>query len=83
MSRDYQYDYSERMPSVYDIAAREKKAETMLAVFEDFFDVPLGELTLLDVGSSTGIIDRRLAQDIGKVVGIDPHSPYRTLRLLA
>ena len=37
MTRDYQYDYSEIMPSVYDVAARERKAVTTLAVLEDFF----------------------------------------------
>ncbi len=71
MSRDYQYDYSEIMPSVYDIEAREKKALTTLAVLEDYFDQPLHTLSCLDVGGSTGVIDHRLAADLGRVVGID------------
>jgi ubiquinone/menaquinone biosynthesis C-methylase UbiE len=71
MARDYQYDYSEIMPSVYDREARERKALTTLAVLEDFFDEPLAALSCLDVGGSTGVIDHRLAQELGRVVGID------------
>ncbi len=71
MSRDYQYDYSDIMPSVFDVEAREKKALTTLAVLEDYFDQPLATLRGLDVGGSTGVIDHRLAQALGHVVGID------------
>lgn len=71
MTRDYQYDYSEIMPSVYDIEAREKKAVTTAAVLEDFFGGPLSGLECLDVGGSTGVIDHRLAQEFRRVVGVD------------
>ena len=71
MTRDYQYDYSEIMPSVYDVAARERKAVTTLAVLEDFFGESLAHKDCLDVGGSTGVIDNRLAEDFGTVVGVD------------
>ncbi len=71
MARDYQHGYSDLMPSVYDRKARERKALTTLAVLEDFFKQPLTSLRCLDVGGSTGVIDHRLAQDLGRVVGID------------
>lgn len=71
MSREYQYNYSARESSVYDHSSRERKARTMAAVLRDFFSLSLRELTLLDVGASTGIIDQHLAKYFRKVIGID------------
>jgi 2-polyprenyl-3-methyl-5-hydroxy-6-metoxy-1,4-benzoquinol methylase len=72
----YQYNYSEINPvSVYNRRGREQKAKTMLSVLQDFFGADLKPLTLLDVGSSTGIIANYLAMHFGKVVGIDIDQP--------
>lgn len=71
MSRGYQYDFSSKAAAMYDVSARERKAHTMVAVLEDYFDKPLMDLTLLDVGSSTGIIDHYLSGYFGRVTGID------------
>ena len=56
---------------MYDVKAREQKAQTMVAVLRDYFQAPLNELCLLDVGTSTGIIDNYLADYFSSVVGLD------------
>lgn len=73
MTRGYQLDFSAKMPSVYDARARELKAQTMIAVLSDFYknSSQLSNLTLLDIGASTGIIDNYLADYFKQVVGID------------
>lgn len=43
----------------------------MVAVLDDYFDVPLSELDALDIGASTGIIDNYLADYFGSMLGID------------
>jgi 2-polyprenyl-3-methyl-5-hydroxy-6-metoxy-1,4-benzoquinol methylase len=75
MSREYQYNYSARESSVYDHQSRERKARTISAILSDCLRVPLKNLTLLDVGASTGIIDRHLAEHFGWVSGIDIDAP--------
>lgn len=69
--RRYQYSYSNQCGSMYDIQGRERKAQTMVAVLEDFLKRPLSELRLLNVGGSTGIIDNYLASHFASVVGVD------------
>lgn len=69
--RGYQQGFSTINAAMHNTASREQKALTMLAVLGDYFDRPLGELSLLDVGASTGIIDHRLAREFGSVAGID------------
>lgn len=73
MARGYQYDFSEKLPSMYDVPSRERKAKTMLAALADYFgdEQMLGALTLLDVGASTGIIDHYLSAYCRKVTGVD------------
>jgi len=72
MSRSYQYNFSSVIPSMYDVQSRERKAKTMIAVLSDYFGVPrLADLTVLDVGSSTGIIDHYLSQHVKRMTGID------------
>lgn len=71
MKRDYQYNYSDIEPEVFDVEGRVRKARTTLAVLEDYLSRDLKELSLLDVGGSTGIIDNELTKHFGKVVGID------------
>jgi ubiquinone/menaquinone biosynthesis C-methylase UbiE len=71
MPRRYQYGLSSKSSAMFDIPERERKARTMVAVIEDFLDGRLKELSLLDVGGSTGIIDNYLSNFFGKVTGID------------
>ena len=76
MTRDYQYNYSQLKPSVFDTDLRRKKAATILAVCRDFLRTEqLDGLKLLDVGSSSGIIDDYLADYFGEVSGIDIDEP--------
>lgn len=69
--RGYQYDYAGSSPAMHDTDSRVRKAETMVAVLSDYFDVSLKELRLLDIGASTGIIDNHLAEHFYSVMGID------------
>jgi len=57
--------------AVYSVEMREKKAKTMLAVLSTFLKADAKTLTVLDLGSSTGIIADYLAGFFGKVFGID------------
>lgn len=73
MPRNYQLDFSSKMPSMYNAPSRERKAKTMIAVLADFFagEHHLGDRTLLDVGASTGIIDHYLSGYFSRVSGVD------------
>lgn len=73
MHRNYQSDFSSKMPSMYDAPSRERKAKTIVAVLSDFFagQHPLGEYVVLDVGASTGIIDHYLCGYFKQVSGVD------------
>jgi 2-polyprenyl-3-methyl-5-hydroxy-6-metoxy-1,4-benzoquinol methylase len=72
----YQYNYSEiHHEEMYNRRLRERKAETMVSVLQDFFKTDLRPFTLLDVGSSTGLIANYLAMYFGKVIGIDIDGP--------
>lgn len=76
MERDYQYNYSELKPSLFNADKRIKKAETIVRVCQDFIQsADLSKLHLLDVGSSNGIIDNHLANYFGHVCGIDIDEP--------
>ena len=56
---------------MHDFDGRRRKAATMIAVLRDYFDIPLRNLRVLDVGGSTGIIDDYLTGYLGTVVGVD------------
>jgi len=57
---------------MYDKDSRTKRAYRILRTLEDYYGKEkIKKLTLLDVGSSTGIIDYILADKFNKVVGID------------
>ncbi|AQA16848.1 hypothetical protein BST95_19360 (plasmid) [Halioglobus japonicus] len=76
MDRDYQYNYSALKPSVFNAEGRERKARTVLKVCQDYLArEDLTDLTLLDVGSSSGIIDNLLADYFGTVFGVDIDEP--------
>ncbi len=69
--RGYQYGFAASSAAMHDSDGRLRKAATMVAVLEDYFDVPLQSLRVLDVGASTGIIDHHLAGHFHSVIGID------------
>jgi ubiquinone/menaquinone biosynthesis C-methylase UbiE len=71
LMRGYQFDFSFKATSVFDTQSRERKARTIIAVLNDYLKMPLKNLSLLDVGGSTGIIDNFLADYFGSVIGID------------
>lgn len=74
--RTYQFNYSTLKPSVFDDKERSRKARTIVKVCQDFTgSEDLSKLTLLDVGSSSGIIDNCLAEYFGHVTGIDIDEP--------
>lgn len=54
---------------------REKKAKTMIAVLSDFLGSNFQSLSVLDIGTSTGIIANYLSKYFGKVIGIDIDAP--------
>jgi len=70
--RSYQLNYSSLRPSVFDAEQRLKKGKTIVRVCQDFTgNEDLSHLKLLDVGSSSGIIDNFLADYFAHVSGID------------
>ncbi len=70
--QEYQRHFSEILPeAVYGKESRERKAKTMTAVLNDFFRQDTKDLTLLDLGSSAGIVANYLADHFGKVIGVD------------
>lgn len=57
---------------MYDKVARERRAKRVIRVFANYYGkTKLNKMMLLDVGSSTGIIDNVLAASFKKVVGVD------------
>ncbi len=71
MKRQYQYDFSKHSQSVFDVESRQRKARTMLAVLENYFQKDLKSLTVLNVGGSAGIIDHYLSEYCQSVTSID------------
>lgn len=71
MNRNYQENYAEDCAPMYDKVNRTEKAKRILAVFKDACNENLNNLSVLDVGCSTGIIDNYLAPNFKKIIGID------------
>lgn len=73
MSRGYQHNFSSlHGDSKYDKEARECKANTMIGVLShNFGKENIAQMSLLDVGSSTGIIDNYLSRAFADVTGLD------------
>jgi ubiquinone/menaquinone biosynthesis C-methylase UbiE len=71
LNREYQYGFSSRGNAMYDVTRRERKAQTMVSVLDDFCAARLQDLRVLNVGGSTGIIDNYLAGYCGSVTGVD------------
>lgn len=59
---------------MHDIHSREIKAQKTISVLRDYFDnrhIYLNNLTLLDIGSSRGVMTKFYSQHFKNVVGID------------
>jgi len=68
----YQFGFSNLHPKeMYDTFGREQKARKALSVLNDYYRGNLEELTVLDIGCSTGIISHYLSDKFKKVIGID------------
>jgi len=67
----YQKGFSEQHTELYDRNAREQKANKILSVLKDYFGGPLDGFTLMDIGSSTGIMTHLLSKEFKHTIGID------------
>ena len=70
MDKKYQLNYSELKPSVYTENERIKKANKTISVLKDYFN-EISSLSLLDIGSSTGIMTNEYAKHCQDVTGVD------------
>lgn len=74
-AEDYQFGFSAMHHlAMHDVGPRRRKAETMRLVLEDCMG-DLGEMRILDLGASTGIIGNHLAAHCGTIIGIDIDLP--------
>ena len=71
MHRGYQYGFSDKGDEMFDQSGRQKKAITMIKILSDFLETPLDELSVLNVGGSTGFIDEYLSRYCKSVIGVD------------
>lgn len=70
--RLYQFNFSQILPqAMFDHSSRQKKALTILSVLSHHQPSGLEKLSVLDIGSSTGIIADYLATHFHQVCGID------------
>lgn len=69
--RDYQLNFSDNSPGMFNQLGRQRKAITMVAVLKEYINDDLENLSLLNIGGSSGIIDEVLAQSFNQVVSID------------
>ncbi len=63
--------YSERFPILYDRDNRMQKARKIVAVMRDFYGADLGELRVLDVGGSAGVMTTVFASEFREVIELD------------
>lgn len=70
MDKNFQLNYSKLKPSMYNEEIRIKKAHKTISVLSDYFK-QISTLTLLDIGSSTGIMTNEYAKHFKNVIGVD------------
>jgi SAM-dependent methyltransferase len=63
--------FSERFPILFDPAGRLEKAAKVVAVLSDYFGSRSSQVTVVDIGCSTGIMTRHFAGAFGCVIGLD------------
>ena len=68
---EYQKDFSTLHESMYDVEGRRRKARTAIRVLESVLGDRVAASRLLNVGSSSGIMDAEFAKEFREVIGID------------
>ena len=69
---EYQKNYAAQRPQMYNEKQRLVKAKRMVVLLREHYGTrKLNSLTLLDIGSSTGIISNYLSKYFKKVVAVD------------
>jgi SAM-dependent methyltransferase len=63
--------FAERFPILFEPAGRRQKAAKIVAVLQEHMSAALRQSTLLEVGSSTGIMTAVLAEACARVVAFD------------
>ncbi len=63
--------FSERFPILFDPAGRLEKAAKVVAVLNDYFGERASQVTVVDIGCSTGIMTRHFSGAFGCVIGLD------------
>jgi 2-polyprenyl-3-methyl-5-hydroxy-6-metoxy-1,4-benzoquinol methylase len=78
-SLEYQFGFSEtHRGAMYDAEQRTQKALKTVAVIQDYLagvGKDTADISLLDIGCSTGYLSRVYGQHFGRVVGIDIDRP--------
>ena len=67
----YQHDFSLIHPEMYDRVVRERKAQTILCVLREALGGAIADARLLNIGSSSGLMDGVFASALQEVVGVD------------
>ena len=70
MDKKYQLNYSDLKPSMYTEHERIKKANKTISVLKDYLN-DISSISLLDIGSSTGIMTNEYAKHCKDVTGVD------------
>ena len=70
MNDNYQFNFSDSMPSMYESQYKIQKANKTINVLKDFLN-DTSNLNLLDIGSSSGIMTNEYAKSFNNVIGID------------
>lgn len=67
----YQTNFSELYPAAAGEKGRLRKARTTLAILEDYLGPDLGRCFVLNVGCSTAVIDKFLAEHVSSICAMD------------
>jgi ubiquinone/menaquinone biosynthesis C-methylase UbiE len=67
----YQFKFSDQHKILYNIEQRQQKANKILSILIDCIGDNLKNLTLLDIGCSTGIMTKSLSDHFERAIGID------------
>ena len=67
MNDNYQFNFSDSMPSMYESSIRIQKANKTINVLKDFLN-DTSNLNLLDIGSSSGIMTNEYAKSFNNVI---------------
>lgn len=69
---EYQNGFSEMYSDqMFDVKDREQKANKILSILDDYYSVNLIDLSALDVGCSTGIMDSLISRRFKRFCGVD------------